>query len=178
MNIETKDNEILVSANTLRVAMQFMAKSDPRYYLMGVCLQPSGKVAATNGHVLFTDSHDFKLENEIIIKPHNSIPAKALMAKINLVDRTIVLYGKESLVISEIMFEYVEGNFPNIEKVMPSEELELENKPVGFNASYLGLLPKAFPQGCVMRAPKDNHAVLFTSTFEPKRKVVLMPMRT
>lgn len=178
MNVKTAENEILVSASALRTAMLFMGRKDPREYLNGVCLSPTGKVAASNGHVLFFDSYNFQLESEIIIKPHNNIPTKALQAKINVDSRTIVLYDESQAIVTELMFEYVEGNFPNVEKLIPSEDLELENKPIGFNPNYLKLLPKAFPMGCVMRAAKDEHGILFTSEFEPKRKVVLMPIRS
>lgn len=177
MNVELNESEILVPANTLSVAMSFMAKHDGIFYLNGICVRKDGFVNATNGHVLFSEECDFTLDNELIIRPYNNIPAKAVDAVINTTNRTIVLYGSGSEVISEIMFEYIEGNFPDTNKLIPSLDKEIENKPVGFNADYLKLLPKAFSRGCVMHVTESKGAILFTSQYNPKRKVVLMPMR-
>lgn len=177
MSIELNDGEILIQANVLAVAMLFMAKSDVRYYLNGICLRVDGSVDATNGHILFSEKCGFSLENELIIKPYNNIPAKADDAVIDIEKRTIVLYDRSYNIISEIMFEYVEGTYPDTNKVIPSLDKEIENKPVGFNAEYLKLLPRAFKDGCVMHVTESRGAILFTSHHNPERKIVLMPMR-
>jgi len=177
LGVELKENEIKVPASTLKVAMLFMAKKETRVHLNGINLTKKGQVNATNGHVLFVEECDFVLDEDIIIRPYNNIPSKAVDAVINTVDRTIVLYNIQFDIVSEIMFEHIYATYPLLDSVIPPDNLEIKNEPIGFNAGYLGQLGQAFPRGCIMRMSGNERSVLFTSEDHPDRTVVMMPMK-
>lgn len=175
--IQLKENEIKVPAPTLRVAMLFMAKKDTRVHFNGVNLTMNSEINATNGHVLFKEECEFELDQDIIIRPYNKIPAKCVDAIINTEGRTIALYDKNFDLVSEIMFEYIYATYPLLDSVIPPDDLEIKNEPIGFNAGYLAQLGKAFPRGCVMRMSGNERSVLFNSKDHPERTVVMMPLR-
>jgi len=46
-----------LSKRALLAAMIFQAKTDPQYYLCGICFAPNGRPYATDGHCAFICEH-------------------------------------------------------------------------------------------------------------------------
>jgi hypothetical protein len=57
---------ITMDAQFVRAAQACQAKKDVRYYLNGICIMPQGKIAGTNGHILYTGQYTEDADNMVV----------------------------------------------------------------------------------------------------------------
>ena len=175
-------------------AMNFAAKKDVRYYLLGVCVQPcplgGAMIVATDGHVLGA-FHDPKghCEKEIILSLENKrdiaqfVKEGAVRAVIETTDKEdgdvvqFTLYNKHR---AEPQHEIrkawypknkalIEGRFPMWEQLMP-DELPEEEKPLVNGVRVSNLDKFLFDRRAEQR---DGHAGIRLYPMGKDEKVVV-----
>lgn len=176
-----------ISAALVKSAMLFQAKNDVRYYLCGVRIEP-GRIMATNGHYVFI--HDFpepiSIMEPITIFVKGVIPVRARTLKFELSEDRGVAYCEDGIgrVLSAIYFEIVGGNYPDIDKVIPTDDLA-PTDIIAVNSDYLVAINKAaklcgipsFP-AVTLNLRGHNRGIVFDINGpEFKSKVILMPVR-
>lgn len=130
MNIEVK-------AAYLKAALICQAKKDIRFYLNGIFFMPDGRLAATDGHILFNGFHESELKAGVIVAVMGNVPARFSRAIITLPDPvdgditihigpkkgTIRYVGDIGETVGMGWCELVDGRFPDVDKVMANTEL-------------------------------------------------------
>lgn len=158
MNEQTKEvvkNSFSIPAKLIRAAMIFQARQDVRYYLHGIHINADGHIEATNGHVaLRAECEEAKdLEESLIVSINGKIPARAHMAKFTFMDDErdvgLVIFEdglgrplRKSSVVDGRSFQRVDGKFPDINRIVPTEPLKAVEK-FCVNASYMAKVAEA-----------------------------------
>lgn len=162
----------------------FQAKSDPRYYLKGICFMPDGRIAATDGHRAFIASkHENKLTDNVIVSVSKS-PTKRYDHAFIDTKTGIVTYNDESMIrVGAGICSVIAGRYPDIDRIIPKQTAPTEQ--IGFNAKYLADVEKL----AKLFSPKwegvrfdlngnENAAVAnVTAPTGESAKVIVMPMR-
>lgn len=189
--------EVTIEGWVIRAAMRFQATSDPRYYLCGILLASDGYVAATNGHVLFHCTVEQSCTQDTIVSIKGTFPksVKSIKFQFDNEGGGIAIGSGKNGIIKINTFEIIDGKFPDLNKVIPSDEdrqASLENPPPMplVNVRYLELFGKAFDTAKwpgIKFEPqlKDPHGhgfagVVLGTIKEPgfeNAKLILMPMR-
>ena len=135
---------ITIEAKVLKAANLFTAKGDIRYYLNGIHLNKRGAVEATDGHTGFIveDETLINIEKSIIIRIHGTIPAKAGMAYIEVVDKDkgMITFENNEVILA---FSIIDGKFPDMQRVTPKPSEEEAVKEIGINPDYVVRIQKA-----------------------------------
>lgn len=120
----------------LKAALICQAKKDIRFYLNGIFFMPDGRLAASDGYILFKGFHESKLKSGVIVAVKGNVPAKFSRAIITLPDPvdgdvTIHIGNKEGAIryvggIGETVgmgwCELVDGRFPDIDRATLNTE--------------------------------------------------------
>lgn len=186
---------ITVDAKFIRAAQAAQAVNDVRFYLCGICLQPGGKIAGTNGHVLYvgtyTEEESEMVDQETIIKIEGKIPVAAK-------DCTFIFQEDGAGFCRTdnsraFCFSTIDARYPPLDHVLNQVKPKIEGDTFhdGFciNAEYLALLPKIFGKSVpvVSRNRTDREAVSFRADQSLERKhslffktsrLIVMPMAT
>lgn len=157
---------ITIDAQFVRAAQACQASKDVRYYLQGIYLAQDGRIAGTNGHVLFCGEHGAQWqhgapEKDLIIAIDGNIPASA---------ETVTFYlpgdgETEGLCKTDnkkaFTFSLIDGKYPDIARVIPEKQRAQFSNGIVLNPEYLALLPKVFGKR------KDGVALHHGGTYEP-----------
>lgn len=176
--------KLKISKLLLEGALMFQAKSDPRYYLKGICFMPDGRVAATDGHRAFIGgSHDNKLTENVIIKICKSPTKRYEYAIIDTKSKIATYHDKAGEMVGAGICEEIDGRFPDIDRVIPKETKAAYC--IGFNAGYLVDIEKVaklfnHKSSCVKIELNGNTNAAVCCLSAPSgetAKIVVMPMR-
>lgn len=177
---------IKVPFSILEAAQLCRAKKDIRYYLNGIAFLPDGRVAATNGHHLFS-GEKFEstkpLKETLIFDIQNSPVRKYHYAVVNDVTNVITFHDHMDVQIGIAMVKPIDGRFPDIDRI-----INIEEKPcsaICFNAKYLAMLPKVTKSfnnkldGVKLTFSGSDGAAKseFSNHHDEKGIFVVMPMR-
>lgn len=181
---------IKLPAAIVRAACLFQAKADVRYYLVGIQLNNTGCIVATNGHVLIKIDHEplKDLEESLIVRIHGTkIPQKAHELEFVFLDdvRGVVrMYNGHGALMDDVRgFESVESEFPDHSRAMPKGGLS-EVREIGINPHYMDIISKAqnelgFKQSGVGLKFRGQHSAIEVNFKSPEYSAiaVVMPMR-
>ena len=155
-----------IPSKLLRAAMHCQAKSDIRYYLNGIHIK-NNLVEATNGHVAVRMTMAESCEKDVIVNIASTVPAKAVNTVLVIDDEPIAKhYDKDEKLIAVSPASVIDGEYPEIDEVIPSESKPVEE--IGINTSYLGLWAKMFKESPAAKLTFNgsNSAVKITSNNE------------
>jgi len=116
---------ITIDAWKVRAAMVFQAVGDGRYYLNGVCIQSSGRIVATNGHCAIAIPIDQPPTLDTIISISGKVPQGAQTVELDFQgDGGGFLKCRNSRlsIVKVLAFEIVDGKFPDLDRVIPTDE--------------------------------------------------------
>lgn len=131
-----------IPVQILKAALMFAPKADVRYYLRGVCVDPSRRiVVATDGHTLLaarypgadTDAADgaaFIVPRETVELGIKSLDRKTALAETEIEHDS----RTRALRVGRVAGEAIDGTFPDYDKVLPKHP---SGKVTQFNADYL-----------------------------------------
>jgi len=186
----------IVNADMFRLAANFMAKNDVRFYLNGIAIQPheseGAYIVATDGHVLgvFHDAGAWAPTEPIVVQPSKDLlkACKAYKREVN--DRSLQVTDERQTVRrdtgEEVMSEplnLIDGRFPEWGRVVP-KELPEEPHNACFDMALMkrfeavalghGKMPTQAPM-TVHPSPNEGSALVLT----PRHDFVgvIMPMR-
>lgn len=185
-----QNKTIKLPAAIVKAARLFQAKNDVRYYLVGIQLNNTGCIVATNGHVLIKIDHEplKDLEESLIVRIHGTkITQKAQELEFVFLDdlRGVVrMYNGHGFLMDDVRsFELVEGKFPDYKNAMPKGDLVAVNE-MGINPHYMDIIAQAQHEigikhagvGLKFRGQHNGIEVNFKSA-EYEALAVVMPMR-
>lgn len=176
---------ITIESKVLKAANLFVAKGDIRYYLNGIHLNKRGAVEATDGHTGFTvkDETLINIEKSIIIRIHGTIPAKAGMAYIEVVDKDkgMITFENNEVILA---FSIIDGKFPDMARVTPKTSEEEAVKEIGINSDYVVRIQKAAKiidknyKGMRLQFHGPNKTIkVVVRSFDCECLILTMPMR-
>lgn len=176
--------KLKISKLLLEGALMFQAKSDPRYYLKGICFMPDGRIAATDGHRAFIASkHENKLTDNVIVSVSKS-PLKGYAYAVLDTKAKIVTYHDDvDVMVGAGICSVVDGQYPDIDRIIPKQTAPTEQ--IGFNAKYLAdveRLAKLFnPKWESVRFDLNGNTNAAVASIRApsgeSAKVIVMPMR-
>lgn len=176
--------KLKISKLLLEGALMFQAKSDPRYYLKGICFMPDGRVAATDGHrAMIASKHDNKITDNVIVSVSKSPTKRYDCAIIDTKSKIATYHDEAGVIVGSSICEEIDGRFPDIDRVIPKEAAPTEQ--IGFNAKYLAdveKLAKLFnpKYEAVLFELNGNTSAAVANISAPTgetAKVIVMPMR-
>lgn len=177
---------IKVPFSILEAAQLCRAKKDIRYYINGIAFLPDGRIAATNGHYIFS-GEKFEstkpLKETLIFDIQKSPVRKYHYAVINDVTNVITFHDHTDAQIGIAMVKPIDGKFPGIDWVINREEKPCSS--IGFNAKYLAMLPKVTKSfnnkfdvvKLTFSGSEGAAKAEFNNHFGEKGVFVVMPMR-
>lgn len=182
-------------ARLFAAVVPFRAIADIRYYLRGACFlpHPSGGalLAATNGHQLAIayDPEGVAVEKRVVpVSPAAASAATKASRKgagwAAIVDGRLVIADKYEEVFIQPGKATVEGDFPDVFRVLPSDPSKMQPAALGaFNSVYIEALGKT---GKLVAGKKHiglshwqmdtNSGMVTRYEAEPNLIVVTMPM--
>ncbi|MAT91424.1 MAG: hypothetical protein CME59_02360 [Halioglobus sp.] len=148
-------NDIEIDARFVRGAQACQASNDIRYYLNGICIMPDGRIAGTNGHVLYvgkySEDQDSLPDRNIILKLHGTIPRAAKSVRFTFTARAGDVWRGVAVTDNNkaFCFETIDGKYPDIDRVIPEapEPDGIICDGFGIQARYLSLVPKTLGVG-------------------------------
>jgi hypothetical protein len=177
--------KITFKTSSLFAALECSAKKDIRYYLQGINIQITkpftGMVYGTDGHILFAGQLPY--EGAVDVPLNLIIPTDAVKRLDKKLEFTDLEFDGQNYLLGGARFVPLDGRYPDIGRVIPDIQYNLEQSPGTYNPDllvrgraalslYLGVKPKdAF--GFVQRGRES--AVMHAGTNECV--VVVMPMR-
>jgi len=129
----------------MRAASHFISKDESRYLITGIHLQADEKeitIASTDGHRLFyfkfpNNELGFKLNKNITI-PGAILKSPVKNATKVLITDNLITFMNEEIFLSSIHYKQLEGNYPNIEQLIPDSFSNNFDKEFSFNCDYIG----------------------------------------
>jgi len=174
-----------INSKQLRAAKVCQGKDDPRYYLNGIHIYKN-KIEATNGHIAVQMTMTTRTRRDLILNIQGPIPKKA--------HESIFVFGEDNFVkhydsfsslIKISVVDIIDGKYPDINKVMPSDFKSVTT--IGVNTGYFGLFSQMFDQNfgevARLKFTGDNGAMLLTSDSQiinddyGNPKFIVMPSR-
>lgn len=136
----------------LRAALVCCSTEETRYYLNGVCIQPSGHIVSTDGHRLFAGRYaDAPVEGDIII-PLDAVKKALTGYKLTDIELRDARKTGGPCSLGTVIFTPVDGTFPDWKRILPTGEGKdytpnpdrPEDAPgrIQFNPAYYGDLAK------------------------------------
>lgn len=173
-----------VNAQIIRAAQACQGIKDVRYYLNGIAFMADGTIAGTDGSILaacrqqktayFQDERGE--DRERIVKIDGKIPLSA----------QTVTFDEESMLCRTdknkvFPFTFIDGNFPNISRIIPTLPRMAHSNGFAVNAALLERAAKALPKGKPSYVFPGEHrdAVVVESEIDEDLwiRLVVMPMR-
>jgi hypothetical protein len=177
--------KITFKTTPLLAALECSAKKDIRYYLQGINIQITkpftGMVYGTDGHMLFAGQLPY--DGAVDVPLNLIIPTDAVKRLDKKAEFTELEYDGQNYLLGGARFVPVDGRYPDIGRVIPDIQYNIEQAPGTFDpallvraraalALYLGTNPKDV-FGLIQRG--SDSAVMHAGTNECL--VVIMPMR-
>ena len=131
-----------ISSKQLKAAALCQGKNDIRYYLNGIHIYKN-IIEATNGHIAVQMTMSKRIKRDLILNINGIIPKKA--------QDSVFVFGKDNFVknydmygnlLSILTVDVIDGKFPDIKRVIPTEFKTVSY--IGVNTSYLSLFGKMF----------------------------------
>ena len=177
--------KITFKTSSLFAALECSAKKDIRYYLQGINIQITkpftGMVYGTDGHILFAGQLPY--DGAVDVPLNLIIPTDAVKRLDKKAEFTELEFDGQNYLLGGARFVPVDGRYPDIGRVIPDIQYNIEQSPGTYNPDllvrgraalslYLGVKPKdAF---ALIQRGSDS-AVMHAGTNECL--VVVMPMR-
>jgi hypothetical protein len=177
--------KITFKTSPLFAALECAAKKDIRYYLQGINIQIKkigvGMVYGTDGHMLFAGQLPY--DGDYVAELNIIIPTDAVKRLDKKLDFTDLEFDGQNYLLGGARFVPVDGKYPDVARVIPDIQYNIEQVPGTFDpallvraraalALYLGTKPKDV-FGLIQRGSES--AVMHAGTNECL--VVIMPMR-
>ncbi|MDU7840620.1 MAG: hypothetical protein E7J63_20285 [Pantoea sp.] len=174
---------LTLSRPAMLSALLFQAKTDPRYYLIGMCFAPNKKLYATDGHRLFVGEHQTEsVEQNIIVRLKGPKFTRFARAEIDTDSGVVTYFDSLEQRVNLGLCEVVDGKYPDVDRVIPKENVAVTE--IGFNARYLADVEKVaklynpkFESICIKPNGNTSGSLIEISTYGEKAKIVLMPQR-
>lgn len=180
---------ITMNAEFVRAAQACQAKNDVRYYLNNICIMPQGKIAGTNGHILYTGQYtedaDNMVDANVIIRIFGNIPASSETVVFTFSDENTGTCETDNKKL--FLFEVIDGVYPDITKVIkPDSDYDKGDFSNGFgvNSEYLALMQKIFGRGAMVDIHHGTEMEIMMikmlrtgCDFSESSRVFLMPCR-
>lgn len=175
---------MFIYTDLLRAALCCVAsQEDKRKILQGVHITPT-HIQATNGIAAVSMAHDTKTDMDAVFILHGDIPAAAEGTVFQQVgSQWIAVHMDDNeRPAGHNELELVEGKFPDLSKLLPTEVEPCKNFPP-FSAELLALPYRMFSSAIVefrLYGPEKPCQVLFdkaVSNFYGDPLLVIMPMR-
>ena len=180
---------ITMNAGYVRAAQACQAKKDVRYYLSGICIMPKGRIAGTNGHILYTgqytDDPENMVDTNIIISIFGNIPASSETVVFTFSDEKTGTWETDNKKL--FLFEVIDGVYPDITKVIrPDSAYDSGDFSNGFGVSseYLAFMQKIFGRGAMVGIHHGTEMEVLMikklrlgCDFSESSRVYLMPCR-
>lgn len=175
-----------VNTSKIRAAIKFQAKVDVRFYLCGFRINEE-YIEATNGHVAVRMDNCEGFVGDYILNLIGSIPAKSVTTEFLINDCVAKHFDINDNLVGAQAFDVIDGEFPNLNKVIPSESYKGEFPAI--QIKYMSLFEKAFKKGglnyCAVKPTSyDNRkAAVFKLCFETDNEefgnpvIIIMPTR-
>jgi hypothetical protein len=177
--------KITFKTSSLFAALECSAKKDIRYYLQSINIQITkpftGMVYGTDGHILFAGQLPY--DGAVDVPLNLIIPTDAVKRLDKKAEFTELEFDGQNYLLGGARFVPVDGRYPDIGRVIPDIQYNIEQSPGTYNPDllvrgraalslYLGVKPKdAF---ALIQRGSDS-AVMHAGTNECL--VVVMPMR-
>jgi hypothetical protein len=177
--------KITFKTSSLFAALECAAKKDIRYYLQGINIQITkpftGMVYGTDGHILFAGQLPY--DGAVDVPLNLIIPTDAVKRLDKKLEFTELEFDGQNYLLGGARFVPVDGRYPDVDRVIPDIQYNIEQSPGTFDpallvraraalAMYLGTKPKDV-FGLIQRG--SDSAVMHAGTNECL--VVIMPMR-
>jgi len=177
--------KITFKTSPLFAALECAAKKDIRYYLQGINIQIKkigvGMVYGTDGHILFAGQLPY--DGDYVAELNLIIPIDAVKRLDKKLEFTELEFDGQNYLLGGARFVPVDGKYPDIGRVIPDIQYNIEQTPGTFDpallvraraalALYLGTNAKDV-FGFIQRG--SDSAVMHAGTNECL--VVVMPMR-
>ena len=185
---------VTLPVDLLKAALVCCSTEETRYYLNGVCIQPSGHIVSTDGHRLFAGRLLGPWVEEDIIIPLATIKKALTGYKGTEIDLSDWRKAGRPCSLGDITFTPVDGTFPDWKRILPTGEGREytpdpdrpEDAPgrIQFNPAYYGDLAKI--SKVLTGSPTSIHVHVWTASspagvsFAGRDDVlcVLMPIRS
>ena len=136
----------------LRAALVCCSTEETRYYLNGVCIQPSGHIVSTDGHRLFAGRFLGPWVESDIIIPLDAVKKALTGYKLTDIELRDARKTGGPCSLGTVIFTPVDGTFPDWKRILPTGEGKdytpdpdrPEDAPgrIQFNPAYYGDLAK------------------------------------
>ncbi len=128
----------------IRIASQFVSKDFSKLLLTGIHLKVDDKnisIESTDGHRAFffrfpKNELGFKLEKNVVI-PGSILKSQIKNCTKILVTDNLITFMNEDVFLSSIHYSAIEGNYPDIQNIVPDSFSNMIGKEFSFNANYL-----------------------------------------
>ena len=142
---ENETDIATIPYEVMRMASQFVYKDYTKQLLMGIHLKVENNeitVASTDGHRLFyfkfpNNELGFKLNKNITI-PGHIFKSQIKQATKVLITDNLITFMNEEIFLSSIHYQQLEGEYPNIEQLIPDKFTNNFEKEFSFNCEYIG----------------------------------------
>ena len=174
---------VTINAKAFRSAQMAQAKNDVRDYLEGVCVQTTGRIIGTNNHILYACTpsersplgNDTAFDEDKIIRVGGKIPVAAEWLTFD-TDKMICTTEK----YKPFSFQFVEGNYPDVDRVIPTLPRSEVAHEIGLSAKYLALAG-AMAHDVVRVYPGEAKDAVLIESFLPDdgatESIVILPVR-
>lgn len=177
--------KITLPASMVRAALSCVAKQkEIRFYLQGILLTPDRYVIGSNGHALFRaqyDEDEAAPQSNLIIKIHGAISRTAKTVTFDVAAEKMargICYTDNDLAY---VIEVLDGNYPDLNRIIPKGVREPFTNGFGINATYLAQAEKVFGPNSHLAIVHgtDSEIIEIRSTDEGKRgwQYLVMPLR-
>jgi hypothetical protein len=179
--------KITFKTSALLAALTCSAKKDLRTYLQGVNIQIKradvGMIYGTDGHILFAGQLPY--ETETPIEALNIIIPLETIKKVNKRAHVVALECiNGEYFLDGIRFLPLDGTFPDVARVIPDIESNIEQKPDDFNPELLvrardalSLYTGVKPKGGFSLIQRGNESAVMHAG-RSDCLVVVMPLRS
>ncbi len=177
---------IALPAQAVRGALTCGAEHDePRYYLVGICLDNRGDVprlVGTNGYILFRHENNNIAE---LIEPGNAVilskftvPKNAETVIIEITDLGWKVSFLGGYPTPAILVDEVDAKYPDHSAAMKlPEKHSLEGGEIGVNLKYIEKVKHAFTStSVIMSFDGTKNGILIKAKNDPSTEIYLMPM--
>lgn len=174
---------LTLSRPAMLSVLLFQAKTDPRYYLIGMCFAPDKKLYATDGHRLFIGEHQTdSVEQNIIVRLKGPKFTRFEKAEIDTESCVVTYFDSFEQRINLGLCEIVDGKYPDCNRVIPKDNVAVTE--IGFNAKYLADVEKVaklynpkFEAIHIKPNGSTSGSLIEINSLYEKAQIVVMPMR-
>ena len=134
-----------IPSKLLRAAQFCQANGDCRSFINGVHIF-GNTIEATNGHVAVRMTMIKKASKSIIVNIKGKVPKSAYESKLVISNNETIVkhYDKSGALTSVQVVNLIDGDYPDLDRVIPNSKDSEPVSKIGLNVDYLSLFSKMF----------------------------------